>query len=121
VPAFGDCGSFCLGVGSNHAPILWQALPSLVLTLLFIASGLTAKRAFHRYQDAQNIRLGLRGEQAVAEALNEAADSGFRAFHDLQTDKVGNLDHVAAGMRGIFLIETKSPAQARRQKRAGRA
>ena len=56
----------------------------------------------------------MRGEQAVAEALSEAADSGFRAFHDLQTDSNGNLDHVAIGTRGVFLIETKA-----RRKRGG--
>ncbi len=72
-------------------------------------------RAFYLFKEAQNIRLGLRGEQAVAEVLNEAAESGFRAFHDLQTDKVGNLDHVAVGTRGVFLIETK----ARRKRGAG--
>lgn len=55
-----------------------------------------------------HIKLGLRGEQAVAEALNEAAELGFRAFHDLQTGKVWNIDHVAVGTRGVFLIETKA-------------
>lgn len=99
---------------SGHAPFYWLAVCALVLTLFLIASGLSAIRAFRRYQDAQNIRLGLRGEQAVAEALNEAADTSFRAFHDLQTDKVGNIDHVAAGTRGVFLIESKA-----RRKRGG--
>lgn len=98
----------------NHAPFLWIAVCTLVLTLFLVASGLSAIRAFRRYQAGRNIRLGLRGEQAVAEALNEAADSGFRSFHDLQTDKVGNIDHVAVGTRGVFLIETKA-----RRKRGG--
>jgi hypothetical protein len=63
----------------------------------------------------QDYRPGLRGEQAVAEVLNEAADCGFRAFHDLQTEKLGNIDHVAAGPRGVFLVETK--ARRRRKSR----
>jgi hypothetical protein len=80
-----------------------------VVTALFLAGCIRATlRAFHLFNKGLNIRLGLRGEQAVAEALNEAADSGFRAFHDLQTDKVGNLDHVAVGTRGVFMVETKA-------------
>ena len=50
----------------------------------------------------------------MAEVLNEAAEFGFRAFHDLQTDNIGNIDHVAVGTRGVFLIETKA-----RRKRGG--
>lgn len=97
--------AFCL---SHHAPFAWIAGAALALALFLIASALSAVRAFRRYQDAQNMKLGLRGEQAVAEALNEAAENGFRAFHDLQTDRVGNLDHVAVSTRGVFLIETKA-------------
>ena len=104
--------TFCL---AHNAPFIWLAGSALALTLFLVASALSAVRAFRRYQDAQNMKLGLRGEQAVAEALNEAAENGFRAFHDLQTDKVGNLDHVAVGTRGVFLIETK----ARRKRSAG--
>jgi hypothetical protein len=50
----------------------------------------------------------MRGEQAVAESLGEAADSGFRAFHDLPGGDNWNIDHVAVGTRGVFLIETKA-------------
>lgn len=103
--------AFCL---SHDAPFVWLAGSAFALTLFLIASGLSAVRAFRRYQYGQNIKLGLRGEQAVAEMLSEAAENGFRAFHDLQTDKVGNLDHVAVGTRGVFLIETKA-----RRKRGG--
>ena len=98
-----------------HAPVLWLA-PFIFLLVGFSAAAVWATlRAFRRSQEARNIRLGLRGEQAVAEALNEVADCGFRAFHDLQTEKLGNIDHVAAGPRGVFLIETK--ARRRRKSR----
>jgi hypothetical protein len=80
-----------------------------------VAGILATLRAFHHYRTAQDYRLGLRGEQAVAEALKEVADCGFRAFHDLQTEKLGNIDHVAVGVRGVFLIETK--ARRRRKSR----
>ncbi|MGA3143780.1 MAG: nuclease-related domain-containing protein [Verrucomicrobiota bacterium] len=98
-----------------HAPVLWLA-PAVVLLAGFSVAGIWATlRAFHYFREAQDYRLGLRGEQAVAEVLHEVADSGFRAFHDLETEKLGNIDHVAVGTRGVFLIETK--ARRRRQSR----
>jgi len=42
----------------HHSPFLWLAVCAAVLTLFFVASGLLAARAFRRYQDAQDIRLG---------------------------------------------------------------
>jgi hypothetical protein len=55
--------------------------------------------------------------EAVAESLGEAADSGFRGFHDLPGGDNWNIDHVAVGTRGVFLIETK--ARRRRGSRNG--
>jgi hypothetical protein len=66
---------------------------------------------------ARNLKLGLRGEQATAEALHEAADAGYRAFHDVQGGENWNIDHVAVGTKGVFLIETK--ARCRRRARDG--
>jgi len=98
-----------------HAPVLWLA-PAVTLLAGFSVAGVWATiRAFRHFREAQNVRLGLRGEQAVAEVLHEIADSGFRAFHDLTDDGDWNIDHVAVGTRGVFLIETKA-----RRRRLGR-
>jgi len=91
----------------------WAAISILAFYAFAIAGAWEAIRAFRRVREAQNVRLGLRGEQAVAEALHEAADAGFRVFHDLPGGEHWNIDHVAAGPRGVFLIETK----ARRRRR----
>jgi Nuclease-related domain len=115
---FSTVAGFCvvaLGVlFSLRVPVLWLVICILVLAAFAMASAFVALKAFRGFKEAQNIRLGLSGEQAVAEALNEAAEFGFRAFHDLQTDKVGNIDHVTVSTRGVFLIETKA-----RRKRGG--
>lgn len=101
----------------GNAPILFLA-GSVTIAVISIAGCLWASlRAFQRFKEAENIRLGLRGEQAVAEALNEAADCGFRSFHDLPAEDTWNIDHVAVGTRGVFLIETK--ARRRRGSRNG--
>ena len=96
-----------------HAGIFWLVL-SGVLLLFFAAAGiLMMGRAFRNWREAHDLRLGLRGEQAVAEALNEVADCGYRSFHDLPGGADWNIDHITVGARGVFLIETK----ARRKRR----
>jgi heme exporter protein D len=102
---------------AGHAPFSWLAICILVLAMSVIASAWSTIKAFRGFKEAQNIRLGLRGEQAVAEALSEAADSGFRAFHDLPGGENWNIDHVAVSTRGVFLLETK--ARRRRASRNG--
>lgn len=100
-----------------HISGLWLFLfASLLIAFSGVGVALVI-RAFHRLRNAQNIRLGLRGEQAVAETLHEIADSGFRAFHDFPGGDDWNIDHVAVGARGVFLIETK--ARHRRGSRNG--
>ena len=59
-------------------------------------------------QHRRNCRLGLRGEQAVAEALTEVGPNGYRAFHDLPGGENWNIDHVVVGPQGVFVIETKA-------------
>ena len=94
-------------LGAN-APARYVII-SVVVSLPFMAGCLWATlRAFQRFKEGRNIRLGISGEQAVAESLGEAADSGFRAFHDLPGGDNWNIDHVAVGARGVFLIEPKT-------------
>jgi hypothetical protein len=84
----------------------------IFFTALFTVSiipGLALMRtAILKMTEARNTRLGLRGEQAVAEALYELGDAGYRTFHDLQPDGTWNIDHVIVGTRGVFVIETKA-------------
>ena len=98
-----------------RAPVSYVIMGLLAVTLFVVGCVWAILRAFHWFKEAQNIRLGLRGEQAVAEALNEA--DGFRVFHDMPGGGDWNIDHVAVGTRGVFLIETK--ARRRRGSRNG--
>lgn len=87
---------------------LWPAAFVVLLGAFALLGALAVLRALRRFREAQNVRLGLRGEQAVAETLHEVADCGFRIFHDLPGGEKWNIDHVAVGTRGVFLIETKA-------------
>ncbi len=93
---------------SNFA--FWFAAPFVLLSIFFTL------RIVGKFREADNYRLGLRGEQAVAESLVEVADSGYRAFHDFFAEKLGNLDHIVVGSRGVFLIETKARSRPTKSK-----
>jgi hypothetical protein len=102
-----------------RVPTRWLVLSGAILVAFAFAGIFAAVKAYRRVREAQNIRLGLRGEQAVAEALHEVADSGFRAFHDFPGGEDWNIDHIAVGSRGVFLVEAK--ARRRRKSRNGQA
>lgn len=106
---FGGVSAIMSGLllGYNFS-VMWSIL-ALMLFVGFAAFGSwRVLRVFRGLKEARNVRLGLRGEQAVAEALHEAADAGYRIFHDIPAGENWNIDHVAVGTRGVFLIETKA-------------
>jgi membrane protein implicated in regulation of membrane protease activity len=88
--------------------------PFLVFSILTMAALWLAVRGLRRMlktaEKLRACRLGLRGEQAVAEALNTGslAAAGYMGFHDIPGDGDWNIDHVVVGPGGVFVIETKS-------------
>lgn len=58
-------------------------------------------------------RLGLFGERAVAEHLQALIATGYRIFHDVPANGLGNVDHVVVGRSGVFAIETKARTKKR--------
>lgn len=112
-------------------PLVWKLTPyflvhrtaavNLGLFVAFVGAGTWAIiRVTRQLNEAENLRLGLRGEQAVGESLNELGDAGFRAFHDLPTGKDWNVDHVAVGPPGVFVLETKTRRKPRSSRRLNR-
>jgi hypothetical protein len=87
--------------------------------LLFLGTFGTAAAGFtvgawRKWADAQKVRLGLLGEQALAEQLRLLGSKGYQVFHDVPGSGKWNVDHVAVGPGGVFVIETKA-----RMKRPG--
>jgi len=63
------------------------------------------------WQERANHFLGWFGERVVGEQLQPATALGWRMFHDVPFVNNGagfNLDHVAIGPGGVFVIETKT-------------
>ena len=87
---------------------VWALIPLAPALALVFLTGHYLSEARTLLGKARNFRLGLRGEQAVAEALTEVASAGYRVFHDLPGGDTWNIDHVVVGPRGVFVIETKA-------------
>lgn len=107
--AFGLCviaGAFF--DAAMRIPAAWSIVFAVVGLVAGAGGAYAASLVLRDYRDGLNCRLGLRGEQAVAEALQEVADCGYRAFHDIPGGEDWNIDHVVVGPPGVFLIETKA-------------
>jgi hypothetical protein len=91
----------------------WWGLVGLVAVLVvFIGTFIAAARWLkNRLQKSSNRYLGYFGERYVAELLDPLREQGWRIFHDLPCEADGkkfNIDHVAVGLGGVFVIETKT-------------
>jgi hypothetical protein len=75
------------------------------LTTIGLAWGLR----FRMSEDAHNWRRGARGERRTARQLDRLTDRGWVVFHDLAVPgSRANVDHLAFGPSGIFLIDSKN-------------
>ena len=62
-----------------------------------------------RPQTIEAWRTGAEGERRTAKYLDGLAEAGFVVLHDRRVPGYGgNLDHVAVGPTGVWVIETKS-------------
>jgi hypothetical protein len=61
----------------------------------------------------RNYRLGLSGELAVGEELNQLMLNGCHVFHDFPGGEDWNIDHIIVAPGGVFAIETKSRSKRR--------
>lgn len=50
---------------------------------------------------------GARAEQSVGETVNALRRDGWIVMHDIEQAGEGNIDHLASGTNGVYLIETK--------------
>jgi hypothetical protein len=82
----------------------------VLLLASVIGTVLGFRKMFGIHEEIRCCSLGLRGEQAVAEALQhpEIVSAGYTSFHDVPGDGRWNIDHVVVGPSGIFVIETKA-------------
>jgi hypothetical protein len=83
--------------------VWWWPATFLALGLLFVLQRLAGKG---RILDPEHLRRGIRGEEAVAEAL-AGLPSSYWVLHGVSTGH-GDVDHVVIGPTGVFALETKA-------------
>ncbi len=81
---------------------------SIAASAAFLAAVLAVRPSVERYVD-RHIRLqsGARAEVVVGETLEQLRHDGWIVMHDIERPGEANLDHIASGPNGVFLIETK--------------
>lgn len=99
-----------LFVGLEWVRMFWNWQPHPVeFTIALILLSIPVIRKIRRERkQVQQLRLGLRGERAVGQLLQDALlPKGYRVFHDISVDDF-NIDHALIGPGGVFAIETKT-------------
>lgn len=98
--------------GTIHLPRDLQVAGLAVTIAGFAVSFYFAARwVARKAQQSNNRYLGYFGERIVAEHLEPLKSQGWRIFHDVPGTGNGhrfNIDHVAVGPAGVFVIETKT-------------
>lgn len=88
----------------EKAESLLRIVVSITLVLLFEA--VLGYRIASLIRERRNFRLGLEGELAVGEELNQLMLDGCRVFHDIPF-QYGNIDHVVVSISGVYSVNTK--------------
>lgn len=76
-----------------------------IMTVLIVSYSIF--RLYRMRPKIRNLRLGMEGEKAVGQSLEELRANGAAVFHDVPA-KGFNVDHVVVSRNGIFVIETKT-------------
>jgi hypothetical protein len=88
----------------------------LSIALLLAVTGLCVLAVYIGAKEYRTYSLGLMGERAVGEELNQLMTQGCRVFHDYPGQKNGNIDHVVVAPSGVYAIETRTRQKRRAQK-----
>lgn len=102
MPLYGGLAYFTLDDMPNDPTarmLLWTVM-------ILISEGYCWFRIWKLYPKYRYARLGMEGEQAVGEELNQLMLHGCRVFHDVPIE-YGNVDHVVISNSGVFAVETK--------------
>jgi len=93
-------------IGVNLAAARWSTLRwgAGLFTGMAVAMFLIARMSPPPW--IENWQDGAIGEQWTGQTLRKLESQGWRIFHDLTASR-GNIDHVAVGPGGVFLLDSK--------------
>lgn len=78
----------------------------IFVAVTLIVTGLFCWRLHRKFKKIRFCRMGLDGERATGEELNQLLKHGHRVYHDMQAGKF-NIDHIVIGPSGVYAVETK--------------
>ena len=81
--------------------------PIAISILAAIGVAFFVWKLFRGHKKLKALNLGLKGERAIGQFLEDLRRKGYFVFHDV-IGKGFNLDHVIIGPKGVFTIETKT-------------
>lgn len=97
----------CIGFLLTKGPPSAKIFMGIVLAVTLVIGEIILIRKMLSLLDARRkLLLGMEGELAVGEELNQLMLEGCRVFHDVPTD-YGNIDHVVISLSGVYAVNTK--------------
>jgi hypothetical protein len=81
--------------------------PIVVSVSAVIVVAFSAWKVRYSIKHIKRLKLGLQGEKAVGQFLDDLRETGAKIFHDIPGSNF-NLDHVVVSTTGVFVIETKT-------------
>ena len=83
---------------------------AFLLLMIGIILFFMIRKVFRNIEKLRRKQLGMEGEIATGEELNQLMLDGCRVFHDIPFE-YGNIDHVVVSTSGVFSVETKTHAK----------
>lgn len=79
------------------------------MTIFFVISFAICAPKIKKFYNILKIKAqGRDGERLVAEFIDKVKEKGAKVYHDFQSDKCGNIDHIIVNKYGVFTVETKT-------------
>lgn len=88
-----------------------------IYCLIILGSTIYISISIYKLLNKKNLlKLGLECELAVGQDLQNLIACGFKVYNDLQAQEF-NIDHIAIGPTGVFLIETKGRSKSTKREK----
>ncbi len=79
---------------------------ALAVSVLIVFGVVFGRKITRLYNEHRALVLGMEGELATGQELDQLMLAGCRVFHDIKA-RYGNIDHVVVSSSGVFCVETK--------------
>ncbi|WP_417739781.1 nuclease-related domain-containing protein [Rosistilla oblonga] len=99
------CISHLVDSHYRDTPETWTRVIS-EFAVLSAGSLLIGRWMFKRFEELRRFHLGMQGELATGQELDQLMLEGCRVYHDIPIAH-GNIDHVVVSRSGVFTVNTK--------------